>query len=55
MSQILNAFAFATMAFSGVTLALTREDGVIVFTDDNFDVLRAEYPYLLVNFCAPWR
>ena len=41
MSWVLKAFAFATVAISGITFAITREDGVSVFTDMDFDRLSA--------------
>ena len=32
----------------------TWEDGVLILGDDDFDTVGANYPYLLVNFGAPW-
>jgi protein disulfide-isomerase A1 len=31
-----------------------EEDGVLVLTEDNFEFALKQFPYLMVEFYAPW-
>jgi len=46
--------AILTIFLTAVVSDATQEDGVLVFTDENFDSELAKHENLLVKFYAPW-
>ena len=53
MKKICLVLALA-LAFSAVKAEAETDEGVLVFTDSNFDEELAKHDYLLVEFYAPW-
>lgn len=48
------AALFALCVLSVVRADAEMEDGVLIFTDDNFDTELAKHDNILVEFYAPW-
>jgi hypothetical protein len=53
MKKICLVLALA-LAFTTVQAAAEVDEGVLVFTDANFDEELAKYEHILVEFYAPW-
>lgn len=53
MKKICLVLALALFAFSAAQAA-DVDEGVLVFTDNNFDEELSKHDFLLVEFYAPW-
>lgn len=53
MKKICLVLALA-LAFSSVHCSAEVDEGVLVFTDANFDEEIAKHSHILVEFYAPW-
>lgn len=40
------------LVFSAVSY--TEENGVLILTDDDFPTITEEFPFLMIEFYAPW-
>lgn len=54
MRKILYGVAAFANLFLTTLAEVTKEDGVLVLNESNFDEELAKHEYLLVEFYAPW-